>query len=315
MAHPRRFRFAAQLSKAPECTASSWSAQARKAEDLGYSAILMPDHFDDQLAPVPALAAAAAATARIKIGALVFDNDYRHPLLLAKEAATLDVLSDGRLELGIGAGWMKSDYDQSGISYDPPGERVERFEEGVRVLKGLLETEGPFSFAGKHYEISDHTATPRPVQRPRPPILIGGGGKRVLSFAAREADIVGVNVNLRSGFVGQEAAADATPDATRRKVGWVRDAAGSRFDDLELNTLIGFAVITDEPEKILEPLASGFGIDAADVPHVPLALVGSVEAIEEELRWRREEYGFSYFAVQSDAWETLGPVVSHLAGT
>lgn len=314
MPHSRQFRFAAQLSKAPEAKASSWAAQARKAEDLGYSAILMPDHFDDQLAPMPALAAVAAATARIKIGALVFDNDYRHPLMLAKEAATLDLLSDGRLELGVGAGWMKSDYDQSGISYDPPLLRVERFEEGVRILKGLLESDGPFSFSGKYYTVTGHTSTPRPVQTPRPPLIIGGGGKRVLSFAAKEAEIVGINVNLRAGMVGPEAAADATPDATRRKVAWVREAAGDRFGDIELNTLVGFVVITDEPEKVLEPMASGFGIDPADAPHVPLALVGPVEAIEEELHWRREEYGFSYFAVQADAWEALGPVVSQLSG-
>lgn len=314
MARDRRFRFAVQLSKAPEGNASSWAAQARKAEDLGYSAILMPDHFDDQFAPVPALAAVAAATARVKVGALVFDNDYRHPLVLAKEAATLDLLSDGRLELGIGAGWMKSDYDDSGISYDPPGVRIERFQEGVAILKGLLESDGPFSFTGKHYKVTDHTSTPRPVQQPRPPLIIGGGGKKVLSFAAKEADIVGINVNLREGMVGPAAAADATPEATRRKVTWVREAAGERFDEIELNTLVGFVVITDEPEKVLEPMASGFGIDPADAPHVPLALVGSVESIEEELHWRREEYGFSYFTVQGDAWEALGPVVSHLSG-
>ncbi|MGH9030427.1 MAG: TIGR03621 family F420-dependent LLM class oxidoreductase [Acidimicrobiales bacterium] len=314
MAHPHPFRFAAQLSKAPEETAKSWAEQARKIEDLGYSALLMPDHFDDQFAPVPALASAAAATQSLKIGALVFDNDYRHPLVLAKEAATLDLLSDGRLELGLGAGWMRTDYDQSGISYDPPAVRVERFEEGVAIVKGLLESEGSFSFSGKHYRVSEHSPTPRPAQRPRPPLLIGGGARRVLSIAAREADIVGINVNLRTGVVGPEAAADATPEATRRKVAWVKEAAGNRFSDIELNTLVGFVSITDDPSKILEPMASAFGIDPADAPHVPLALVGSVEGITEELRWRREEYGLSYFAVPQDAWEQLAPVVGRLAG-
>jgi probable F420-dependent oxidoreductase len=315
MTYPRHFRFAAQLSRAPDATAASWAEQARKAEGLGYSAILMPDHFDDQLAPMPALSAVAAATERIRIGALVFDNDYRHPLVLAKEAATLDFLSEGRLELGLGAGWMKTDYEQSGISYDAPGVRIDRFEEGVAIVKGLLETDGPFSFSGKHYKVTEHTSTPRPVQRPRPPIIIGGGGKRILTFAARQAEIVGINVNLRTGAVGPEAAADATPDATRRKIGWVKQAAGKRFDDIELNTLVGFVVITDQPQSVLEPMASTFGIDPTDAPHVPLALIGTVSGIEEELRWRREEYGFSYFAVQADAWEALGPVVSKLAGT
>src|ERR1019366_8791467 len=177
MAHARKFRFAAQLSKAPDGTARSWAEQARKAEDLGFSTLLMPDHFGDQLAPVPALMAAADATTTLRVGALVFDNDYRHPLVLAKEAATIDLLSGGRLELGLGAGWMRSDYDESGISYDDPAVRVDRFEEGLAVITGLLEAEGAFSFSGEHYTVTEHTATPRPAQRPRPPLIIGGGGE------------------------------------------------------------------------------------------------------------------------------------------
>src|ERR1700722_14697390 len=168
MAPPRRFRFAAQLSTAPEGGGRSWAEQARKVEDLGFSTLLMPDHFGDQLAPVPALTAAAAATTTLKVGALVFDNDYRHPLILAKEAATLDLLSDGRLELGLGAGWMRSDYEESGIAYDRPGVRVDRFEEAVAIITGLLESEEPFSFSGTHYTVTGHRGTPRPVQRPRP---------------------------------------------------------------------------------------------------------------------------------------------------
>ena len=179
MSHPRRFRFGAQLSRAPEATGASWADQARKAEALGYSTLLMPDHFGDQLAPVPAIMAAADATTTLRVGALVFDNDYRHPLVLAKEAATIDLLSDGRLELGLGAGWMRTDYEQSGIGYDPPAVRVDRFDEGVQVLKGLLAADGPYSFSGKHYTIAEHIPTPRPTQRPHPPLVIGGGGRRV----------------------------------------------------------------------------------------------------------------------------------------
>ena len=202
MAHDRRFRFAAQLSKSPDGSALSWAAQARRAEDLGYSALLMPDHFGDQFAPVPALAAVAAATSTLRMGALVFCNDYRHPFVLAKEAATLDVLSDGRFELSLGAGWMRSDYDEAGLPYDHPAVRVARFEEAVKVVQGLLHTDGPFHFHGEHYEVLGHTLTPRPVQQPGPPLIIGGGGKRVLSFAARHADIVSINVNLREGTGG-----------------------------------------------------------------------------------------------------------------
>ncbi len=315
MPHPRKFRFAAQLSKAPDGSAGSWAEQARKAEDLGYSTLLMPDHFGDQLAPVAALMAAADATERLRIGTLVFDNDYRHPLVLAKEAATLDLLSDGRLELGLGAGWMRTDYEQSGIAYDAPGTRVDRFAEGVEIIAGLLSSDGPFSFTGKHYTIQEHTLLPRPVQRPRPPLILGGGGRRVLQIAAKWADIVGINVNLKEGTGGPEAAPNATPDATRRKIAWVKEAAGARFDDIELNSLIGFAIITDDRKGVIDTMAPHFGIDPLDAVHVPLALIGTLDQMAEELQWRREEYGMSYFSVEGDVWESLAPVVARLAGT
>jgi probable F420-dependent oxidoreductase len=315
VSHPRKFRFAAQLGRAPEATAASWAEQARKAEALGYSTLLMPDHFGDQLAPVPAMMAAADATTTLRVGALVFDNDYRHPLVLAKEAATLDLLSGGRFEMSLGAGWMRTDYDQSGIPYDPPSVRVDRFEEGVQVLKGLLSADGPYSFAGEHYTIDEHTPSPRPVQRPHPPLTLGGGGKRVLSIAAREADVVGINVNLREGLGGAETAPDASPASTRRKIGWVKEAAGARFDDLELNTLIGFAMVTDDAASIAEAMAPAFGIEPADALHVPLALLGTLDEMADELEWRRAEYQISYFSVEADCWEALGPLVSRLAGT
>ena len=315
MAHDRTFRFAAQLSKAPDGSALSWAAQARKAEDLGYSALLMPDHFGDQLAPVPALAAVAAATTTLRMGSLVFGNDYRHPFVLAKEAATLDVLSDGRFEMSLGAGWMRTDYDEAGLAYDHPAVRVARFEEAVKVVQGLLRTDGPFNFHGEHYEVLGHTLTPRPVQRPGPPLIIGGGGKRVLSFAARHADIVSINVNLREGTGGAETAADATPERTRTKIGWVKEAAGDRFAELELNSLIGFVMVTDDAQGLADQMAPAFGIDPADALHVPLALIGTLDEMAEELEWRRAEYGISYWSIESDAWETLGPVVARLAGT
>jgi len=315
MAHPRKFRFAAQLSKAPEGTARSWADQARRAEALGYSALLMPDHFGEQLAPVAAMMAAADATESLRVGALVFDNDYRHPLVLAKEMATLDLLSGGRLELSLGAGWMRTDYEESGIAYDPPAVRVDRFAEAVMVIRGLLESDGPYSFSGRHYTITAHTPSPRPVQRPRPPLIIGGGGRRVLSIAGREADIVSINVDLRSGSAGPETAPNASPESTRRKIDWVRQAAGARFDDLELNTLIGFAMVTDDRQSIVDAMAPHFGIDPAEALHVPLALLGTHDQMVEELEWRRAEYGISYFSVEADCWDALGPVVSRLAGT
>jgi probable F420-dependent oxidoreductase len=311
--HP--FRFAAQLSTTPEGTARSWADQARRAEDLGYSALLMPDHFGDQLAPAPALAAVAGATTTLRMGSLVFGNDYRHPLVLAKEAASLDVLSDGRFELSLGAGWMRSDYDEAGMIYDTPRVRVERFEEAVQVIQGLLRTDGPFSFDGSYYQISEHSLLPRPVQQPGPPLIIGGGGKRVLSFAARHADIVSINVNLREGTGGPETAPNASPERTREKVAWVREAAGERFDQLELNALIGFVMITDEAAGMAEAMAPHFGISADDALHIPVALLGTLDEMTEELEWRRQEYGISYWSIEADCWEDLGPVVAKLSGT
>jgi probable F420-dependent oxidoreductase len=315
MAHDRRFRFAAQLGKSPGGTARSWADQARRAEDLGYATLLMPDHFGDQLAPVPALAAVAAATSTLRLGSLVFGNDYRHPVVLAKEAATLDVLSEGRFELSLGAGWMKTDYDEAGLTYDPPRVRVDRFEEAVQVVQGLLHTDGPFSFDGTHYQVHEHTLRPRPVQSPGPPLIIGGGGRRVLTFAAQQADIVSINVNLRQGTGGPETAPNASPERTREKVAWVRESAGARFDDLELNALIGFVMITDDAAGMAEAMAPHFGIDPADALHVPLALLGTLDEMADELQWRRQEYGISYWSIEADAWEDLGPLVSKLAGT
>jgi probable F420-dependent oxidoreductase len=315
MAHDRKFRFAAQLSKAPDGTARSWSEQARRAEDLGYTTLFMPDHFGDQLAPIPALAAVAAATTTLRMGSLVFGNDYRHPFVLAKEAATLDLLGEGRFELSLGAGWMKTDYEEAGLTYDTPKVRVERFEEAVQVIQGLLRTDGPFSFDGAYYQVHEHTLLPRPVQRPGPPLIIGGGGKRVLSFAARHADIVSINVNLREGTGGAETAPNASPERTREKVAWVKEAAGDRFDDLELNALIGFVMVTDDRTGIVEAMAPHFGISTDDALHIPLALLGTLDEMQEELQWRRQEYGISYWSIEADSWETLGPVVSALSGT
>ena len=311
----RPFRFAAQIARAS--SGREWAETARKVEDLGYSTLTMPDHFGDQLAPVPALAAAAAATTSLRIGTLVFDNDYKHPLVLAKEAATLDLLSDGRLELGLGAGWMRTDYDQSGIPYDPPAVRVDRFEEAIAVLKGLL-GDGPFSYSGQHYTITEHDGLPKPIRRPgrpHPPIIIGGGGKRVLSIAARQADIVSVNPDLRAGLGGAETAPNTTPDMTSRKIDWIREAAGDRFPAIELNVLIGFCLVTDKPMPVAEAMAPAFGIEPEAALQVPVCLVGSVDWMVDELRRRREAWGFSYVGFDGDSWEAMAPVVARLAGT
>jgi probable F420-dependent oxidoreductase len=311
MAHARRFRFGIQLSTAPD--GARWADLARKAEDLGYSTLFLPDHFGDQLAPLPAMMAAADATTELKVGCLVFDNDYKHPVVLAKELATVDVLSGGRIEVGLGAGWMRSDYDQSGIPMEPAGVRVSRMEEGIAVLKGCF-GDGPFSFSGKHYEITGYDAKPKPVQTP-PPLLIGGGAQRVLSIAAREAQIVGINPSIRSGQVDAAAAQNGAAAETDKKLAWVRDAAGARYDDLEINMLQFAGIVTDDRTGTAEMMAPLFGLPPEELETYPHACIGTVEQIAEDLRYRRERWDVSYVVFQGDTLETLAPVVAALRDT
>lgn len=308
-----KFRFGIQTSKAS--SGDEWRQKARRIEDLGFSALFVPDHFGDQYAPLVALTAAADATSTLRLGTLVLDNDYRHPLMLAKEWATLDVLSNGRVEAGLGAGWMKSDYDESGFAYDPPPARIDRFKEGLAIIKGLFTSEGPFSFSGKHYTIANAQPLPRPVQKPHPPIMIGAGAKRMTRIAARNADIVSVNFSLAEGVVNPVVAATGTAAATREKIGWMRDAAGSHFDELELSCTVFVTIVTDDRQGMAERIGQGFGMAAADVLETPHVVVGTVGQIVEDLQRRREEFGFSYVVFSGDMHEQMAPVVKQLAGT
>ena len=308
----RPFRFGVQATGPAD--ARGWVEQARRIEDLGYSTLSMPDHFTDQLAPMPALSAAAAATSTLRIGALVFDNDYKHPAVLAKELATQDVLSDGRVEIGLGAGWMESDYRSTGIPYDRAAVRIDRFEEAIAVIKGAL-GDGPFSFAGRHYAIIDYDGRPKPHQRPHPPLLIGGGGRRVLSIAAREADIIGINGNLAAGAIGPAAIASMTRQAVAEKVGIVRAAAGDRIADVELNIRVFMVRVTDEAASHIGAIAGVLQVDDAAVAESPFALIGTTSALADMLRERREELGLSYVTVGGDDIDAFAPVVAELAGT
>ncbi len=305
------FRFAIQAKSAS--TRVEWVEQAKKIEDLGYSSLSLPDHFDGQLSPTPALMAAANATTTLRVGALVWCNDYRHPVTFASEMATLDILSEGRLELAIGAGWMKSDYDAAGMTYDRPGVRIERLMESIEVLRGLF-AEGPFSFSGDHYTIRDLDLQPKPVQSPVP-ILIGGGGPRMLRLAGKHADIVGINPNLKSGVIDESTAADATAERYAEKVKWVREGAGERFESIELQVRIFLAMITDDREGTAEALGPGLGMNKEAALKSPLAVVGTAEQIAETLIERRETYGFSYITLGAENIEAFAPVVARLAGT
>jgi probable F420-dependent oxidoreductase len=307
------FRFGVQLQKSH--SGADWVEQARRIEAHGYAVATMPDHFDAQFAPVPALQAILSATTTLRAGALVLDNDYKHPLVLAKELATMDVLSDGRVEIGLGAGWMIADYEQAGMTYDRAGVRIDRFLEGLAVIKGVMRAE-PFSFGGEHYTIREHDGFPKPVQGPHPPVIIGGGGPRVLGIAAREADIVGVNGTLHAGVVGPEAISTMTREAVVDKVAIVAEAAllAGRLDHIEMNVRTFFVSVTDDRDAQISAMAGMIGVNDQMIAESPFALIGDVDEICNTLVARREEFGFSYVIVGAGELDAFAPVVVRLAG-
>lgn len=313
VAHPaeRPLRFGVQLRGAS--SAAEWLDEARRAEDAGYDVLTMPDHVGAQLAPLPALTAAAGVTSRIRLGTWVLANDFRHPAVLAKEAATLDLLSAGRLELGLGAGWMNEDYEQTGIPRDRPGVRIERLGETLAVLRGLWQ-EGPFSFEGRHYTVRALDGHPRPVQR-SPPIQVGGGGRRILSLAAREADIVGLGMRLGSGRIGPEAGRSLTAEATDEKIAWVREAAGPRWPGLVLNARVTMVAVGADASTAADQAGRGNGLTEREVMASPHAFVGELPRIADHVHACRERWGLSYFTISQTDLTALAPMVGRLAGS
>lgn len=305
---PFRFGLLARVAHSRD----EWLGKARRAEALGYATFLVPDHFRDQVATSVGLMAAAAVTSTIRIGSLVYDNDFRHPAVVAKDAATLDLLSGGRFELGLGAGWLLPDYAQTGLSFDPGRVRVERLEEAARIITGYLEG-GPVTAKGRYYAVTELEGLPRPVQRPRPPLLIGGGGPKILALAAREADIVGLVPRTHADGGGLDLA-DIGPAAVDAKVATVRAAAGARFPALELNALVQRVIVADDPSAGLAEVAQQWKIEPAQVRESPFVLAGPVEAIVDALEARRARYGISYIAIFEQFGEAFAPVVKRLAG-
>jgi probable F420-dependent oxidoreductase len=247
------------------------------------------------------------------VGSRVLCNDYRHPAILAKEAATLDLFSEGRLELGLGAGWLRNEYDAAGIPFDKVSVRIERLEETIRFLRQHF-GDGMIDAVGPHLQIRGYEGVPKPLQKPHPPLMIGGGSRRILGLAAREADIVSFNFNNRSGKIGSDSVTSGSARATAEKVAWVRDAAGDRFPELELEVAAYFTHVTEAPGEVAEGYAQRMGLPAVEIRNSPHSLMGSVEEIADLLLQRREEYGFSYVTVSDRVMKEFAPVVGRLAG-
>jgi probable F420-dependent oxidoreductase len=308
------FRFGVNVWRAG--SRAEWVEKARKIEDLGYGVLTVPDHLADLFAPMPAVLSAAEATKHLRVGTNVLNNDLRHPVLVAREAATVDVLTDGRLQLGLGAGSIKSEYDEAGLGFDPGGTRVERLSEAVTIIKGLLNGE-QVTFAGQHYRVTGHTIAPPPVQRLHPPILIGGNGPRLLTLAAREADIVGFSgITFRGGGAAPPDLSGWRLSGVDKRVRLVREAAGKeRYARLELNVLVQRVIVTDDRRRTAEELTSRWTqLSADEILQSPYVLIGTVDQMVEDLQARRERWDFSYYGTSEPYLDAFAPVVERLAG-
>ena len=319
MTNPHPFRFAVQTSRAS--SAKEWIETARRVEDTGYSALVLSDHYlgsgttangAQVLAAVPAIAAAAAVTTTLRVGTRVFGIDFHHPAVLAKEAATLDLLSDGRLELGLGAGWTADEYDMLGIPFDAASVRVKRLEEVISFFKAYFSGD-ELNVSGPSVSVHGFIGSPECRQRPWPRLMIGGGAQRVLTLAGREADVVSLNFDNRSGM-GAAGVLTSTAERMDEKIGWVRDGAGARIDDIELEIGAYFVAVTDDGDGVAAQMGKNFGLGAADMRDHPNAFIGTVDEICESMQARRERWGLSYVTIPDPYTAQLTPVVERLTG-
>ncbi len=318
MTHPRKFRFGVSAADP-----SSIRELAGKAEDLGYSVLLMPDHMGRQGAPLLTCLAAAGATQALRVGTQVLANDFRNPAVLAKEVATLDLLSGGRFELGIGVGWPatsatgRSDYAQTSLTMDAPGPRVTRLAESIRIIRAFLTSSEPFGVTGKQFSVQGLLPYPRPVQQ-RVPIMVAGAGPRMMRLAARAADII--NIAPRPPLVGPTPAGSIGFGLTMGdEINLIRQAAGARYGDIELcvfanNPASGNPAVTDNPRPSVEKLAADLQTTPEAVLAMPATLIGSVDSLVEAIQRHRDEYDISYRIVPASAMEAFSPVVRRLAG-
>ena len=320
----RPFRFAVQSFNAE--SGPDWAEKVKRAEQLGYSAFHLADHIIGPgpaltrtnhpiqgLAAVPAMAYAAAVTTDIKIGCRVFCVDYRLPVTLAKEAMTIDLLSGGRLELGLGAGWLADEYQALGLQMDSPGTRINRLEDVIAGVKAYASTK-PVDIDNTTLSWHEFDGLPKPISKPYPPIMIGGGSPKILKLAGREGDIVSFNFNNRGGVIGPDGIATSTAAETQKKLDWVKAGAGARFDQIELEIGAYFTFVTDHPEPILDNFSQMFNLSETEMRQHPHALFGSEETLCEELNRRREQYGISYITVGEDVMDAFAGVVKKLSG-
>ncbi len=322
---PRPFRFGFQSYSAS--SSADLTARARQAEALGFSSFLLADHYlgpgpvltanhhpVQDIASVPAMAYAAAVTDKIRIGCRVMCVDYRNPGVLVKEMLSLDLLSNGRLELGLGAGWLSGEYEAMGIDFESAGKRIERLTDVIALVrafsaKGEMDLDRPSGVHAVGWE-----GLPKPIQKPHPPIMIGGGAPRILRMAGREADIVSLNFNNRAGVIGPDGVGSSTADETAKKIEWIREGAGDRFSQIEIEIGAYFTVVTDDAKKVAAGFAAMFGLTPDEVLCHPHALIGTVDAICDELQRRREQYGISYVTVGASVADAFAPVVERLVG-
>lgn len=303
------FRFSVALGQVP---IDQLVHTAQRAEELGYYSATLPDHLEDQPAPLIGLTAIAAHTSSIRLLPLVLANDYRHPVVLAKELATLDHLSGGRLEVGLGAGWMTTDYELSGIQHDSPGTRIRRLAESTDIIQNLLRG-NEVGHDGEFYTVTGTLGAPHGYEDSGPPIMLAGGKQKMLTLAGEKADIVGINPGLTAGVIDERAGQDATLERTDQKFEWVRNAAGSRYDSIIFQTRIHLAMITPDREAVAAEMAPLLGISAEDALTSPHALVGTVEQVIDDVKRWRQRWGFSYVTIAADAMEDFAPVVEALA--
>jgi probable F420-dependent oxidoreductase len=318
------FRFGLQSYTAP--TPQAWRDQARKAEDLGFGTFSVADHVIgpgpalsatnhpvQDVAAIPAMAVAIEATETIRVGARVFCVDYRQPVMFAKELATLDFFSEGRLEIGLGAGWLQGEYEAMGVPWDRAGVRLDRFEEAVALIRAHL-GDGEVDVVGEHVNATGFEGVPSPHDG-MPPIMIGGGARRVLGIAGREADIVSLNFDNRSGKLGPDGIGSSTAELTDEKIGWIRDGAGDRFDELIIEIGAYFTIVTDQRDATLGQMAPMFGLEPEQLAELPHALIGTVDSICDQLVERRERYGISYVTFGASAVDDVAPIVERMAGS